>query len=241
MFSNRKKSALDILEKEAEQEFLNFDGFDGEDDYDEDYDEDFDGFDEYLYDEDYDEEYNGVSMGKLGVSDRTLAIVIENTNVAPTAVNLFGAFKNLSVANFGIPAGVNVTVPDSSYAQVLNEIASAPMQIKGIKMIVTNAIQFNYTLQFVKREATGSEERDPLQPARYLSALQNQGTIVEMPGIKFPLDGKVELQSTYHNGVTAQLIFTVSSKVDLARVAQGKSVIKAAVPKRGRSRARRRK
>lgn len=225
MFNN--KSALDILEKEAEQAFLNFDGFD--EDYDEDFDEDFDGYDEELYDEDYDEEYNGLPAGKLGVSDRTLSLVVENTNAAPTAVSLLGAFKNLSVTNFGIPAGVNVTVPDSSYAQLLNEITSAPMHIKGIKMIVTNAIQFSYTLTFVKREATGSEERDPLRPAQYLSALQNQGTIVEMPGIKFPLDGKLELQSTFHNGVTTQIIFAITSKVDLARVAQGKSVIKTAV------------
>jgi hypothetical protein len=238
MFLN-KKTALEELEKEAEQMFLNYDGGDG---YDDSYDEEFDDYDEdyddelYDYDEDYDDEYAGVPMGKLGVSDRTLAIVVENTNATPTAVNLFGAFKNLSVAGFGIPAGVNVTVPDSSYAQVLNEIASAPMHIKGIKMIVTNAIQFNYTLQFVKKEATGSEERDPLQPARYLSALQNQGTIVEMPGIRFPLDGKVELQSTFHNGVTTQFIFSVVSKVDLARVAQGKSVIRTTTARRRRPR-----
>ncbi len=230
MFIKKNKiSDLELLEKEAEEVFLNFEGDEEFDEFDEEF---YEEFDDEMFDEDYDEEYSGVPMGKLGVSDRTLAIVVENTNAAPTLVNLFGAFKNLSVAGFGIPAGVNVSVPDSSYAQVLNEIASSPMHIKGIKMIVTNAIQFNYTLAFVRREATGAEEKDPLQPSRYLSALQNQGTIVEMPGIKFPLDGKVELQSTFHNGVTTQIILSVSSKVDLARVAQGKSVIKTAAKKR---------
>jgi hypothetical protein len=240
MFLN-KKTYLSELEKEAEQAFLNFMGND-EDSFDEDYDEDYDedSFDED-YDEDYDEEYEGVPTGKLSVSDRTLAVVVENTNPTPTQVSLFGAFKNLSIPNFGIPAGVNVSVPESSYAQLLNEIASAPMSIKGIKMIVSNALQFNYTLQFVKKEATGAEESDPLVPSRYLSALQNQGTIVEMPAIKFPLDGKVELRSTFLNGATTQIIFNVGSKVDLARVSQGKSVIRAATPARRRRRQNRRK
>ncbi len=220
---------LKTLELEAEQAFLNFGGEEDFDGYDEEFD-DFDSYDEE-YDEEYDEDYAGV-MGKLGIADRTLLITVQNTNSTATAANIFGANKNLYLPNFGLPGGVVVNAPDSSYGQVLSEIQASPMLIKGIKMIVGNSAQFNRTLQFVRKEATGSEEKDPLQPSRYLSALQNQGTIVEMPGIKFPLDGKVELQSVYEPGHVTQFIFYVQSKIDLARATEGKSAIRTRVRRR---------
>jgi len=225
MFFN-KKSELQRLEEEAEQFFSNYDGYD--DSYDEEYDEE--------YDEDYDDDYDAYDdeydapTGRLSTSDKSLSIVITNSNATPTLVPIFGAFKNLSSANLNVPTGVTVVAPDSSYAQVLHETASAPMYVKGIKMTVSNVSQFAHSLNFVKKESSGYEERDPLQPSRYITATQFNANIAEMPGVKFPIDGKVELQLTVDPNVTVNFIFYISSKVDLSRLAQGKSVLKTARP-----------
>jgi len=232
MFLSNKKTELQRLEEEAEEFFSNYDGYD--DSYDEEYDEE--------YDEDYDDDYDAyddeydVPTGKLSTSDKTLSIVVTNSNAVPTLVPIFGAFKNLSSPNFNVPAGVTVVAPDSSYAQVLNETASAPMAVRGIKMTVSNVSQFAYSLNFVKKESSGYEERDPLQPSRYTTAAQFNPNIAEMPGVKFPIDGKVELQLTVDAGVTVTFIFYIASKVDLTRLAQGKSVLKTARPSKKRRR-----
>jgi hypothetical protein len=216
-----KMSSLDVLEREAEQNFKNIVG---EEDYDEDYDEDYED-----YEEDYDEDYAGGQSG-LSVSDRTLAIIVANGNAAGTTavVPLFGSNANLNAASYNVPAGVTVTAPDSSYGQVLNELANDPMKIKGILMTVSNAAQFAYSLAFLKKDATGKLDSEPWQPSRYVKPENFQSTVIEAKGLTFILDGKTTLQFTSMGGVTTTFIFTIAAKVSISSILDNKSVKKSA-------------
>lgn len=219
MFTNKnKKDDLAVLEREAQQNFSSYEG-------DESYDDD--GYDDDGYDDDdsYDEDYSGGGK-KLSVSERTHNIVVANTTAGDKAINLFDAYANSNANLNGLPAGATVTVDNGSYARFLNEISVNPILIVGIRMKVTNAIQFDQTITFVRTESNGKSERDPMNPNTWLNANQFNPNIAEIQGIRFVLDGKLALQFTLKEGVTATFIFFVTTKIDMGLSVEGKSVVR---------------
>jgi hypothetical protein len=233
MFPNNKRSntaLLKALEAEAEENFSNVIGDENYDEnyeegYDENYEEGYDDYDEY-------DEYDGMNPSSLDVSEKVLTITVTNSNAAASKAKVFGSFKNSGLPNFGSDTGVLVVCNESSYAQVLRETESNPMQIKGIKMFVNSAAQFANTLTFAKQESTGSINSQPLQPSNYISAVQLNATIAEMKGISFPIDGKTELAFDINAGEKVTFVFSVKAKVDISKASQGKSVVAVSRTKR---------
>ena len=154
---NPYNDELMAYEDDAEDRYDDYDGYEEDD-----FDTGFEGHEDSYYDEDeyYDEEveyipaddddmydsYKTNSIGRIDPNDRTLTIVVKNTSGADAEAILFGANEEAAQ-----PAGVTVSVEESSHKEVREESKANPFKIVGMKMSVSNPLQFDNVLKINKR------------------------------------------------------------------------------------------
>ncbi|GIW70421.1 MAG: hypothetical protein KatS3mg101_1168 [Patescibacteria group bacterium] len=196
---------LKKLEQEAEKYFSNYSG------------------DPYEYEF---EQYNNYEGNKkLTFAETSFVINVNNTGTTDEDVSIFGAYKNLFKPNFGLPANVTVGCEEVEYTQLLQQVSTNPLLVKGIKFLTDNPNQVRNTLIF-EREDIGSSEKSTLQPLRFRSVNQQRDNEIDLPGIKFPLDGKVTLRTKVLSNTSLTLIFFVAAKADLSLAVIGQNPIK---------------
>lgn len=206
------------------------------DDYDSDYEEDdfdsgFEGNEDAYYDDEYEEEaqyvdvdgeydsYKSTSIGKIDPNDRTLTVVVTNTSGAEAQAVIFGANQNVSQA-----AGVTVDIEESSHNEVKEESKANPFLVKGMKMSVSNPLQFDNVLKIVRRTASGSNTERVYQPRNATSPQNFTQSLIDDDNFSMQVTGQDSLRLDVKDGVTVVFTLTVKARANMGNLLNGKNV-----------------
>ena len=191
-------------------------GFEGNEDtyYDDDY-----GEDHYVeeMDGDYDD-YKASSIGRIDPNDRTLTVVVKNTSDKDQDVEIFGAYRNVQPI-----AGVTIEVAESSHQEVRAESMSNPFLIEGMKMSVSDPLQFDNVLNIVTRTATGSHASKVFQP-RNSTSPQNFSSNMIDTNFSMEVTGQNALKFKAKKGATIVFTFTIKARANMANLLKGRNV-----------------
>ena len=222
---------LMAYEDDAESNYDDYDdhedefdsGLDGnEDAFDDDYEEVeyVDDEDHYVeeMDEDFDQ-YKSTSIGRIDPNDRTLTIVVANTSGAAAEAVIFGGF-----ANEAQPAGVTVTVQESSHNYVRNASASAPFLIQGMKLSVSDQLQFDNVLRLVRETAAGSNTERVYQPRNATSPANFTQLLIDDSSFQAEIGGEDSIRVVVNDGVTLVFTFTIKARANMSNLLKGKNV-----------------
>ncbi len=212
------------------------DRYDDYDDYDEDdnFDTGFEGVDSY-YEDDYIEEeieyvpaygqYNGydgysaTSIGRIDPNDRTLTVVVRNTSGADAEAIIFGGNENAPQ-----PAGVTVTVEESSHNEVREESKANPFKIAGMKMSVSNPLQFDNVMKITRRTATGSTTVRVYQPRNATSPQNFTQQLIDDHNFEMDVTGQDSLRFVVKDGATVVFTFTMRARANMGNLLRGHNV-----------------
>ncbi|MEO9870363.1 MAG: hypothetical protein ABJQ69_03610 [Ekhidna sp.] len=216
----------EYYEDEEEDDFDT--GFEGRDDG---YDDDYDGYDEeeeveYLpmedgydeYDDQYDS-YKASSIGKIDPNDRTLTVVVKNTSGADAQAIVFGG--NQEAAQ---PAGITVSVEESSHKEVQEESKANPFKIAGMKMSASNALQFDNVLKVTRRTAAGSNTVRVYQPRNATSPQNFTQQLIDDDNFEMDVTGQDSLRFLVKDGVTVVFTFTIKARANMGNLLKGHNV-----------------
>jgi hypothetical protein len=211
-------------EVDAESRYDNFNG-----DYDEDYfDTGFEGNEDFQEMEYVDvsglradvyDNYTTTSIGKIDPNDRTLTVVVANASGADAQAILFGGNEEAAQ-----PAGVTVTVEESSHKEVREESKANPFKIRGMKLSVSNPLQFDNVLKIVKRTAAGSNTERVYQPRNATSPQNFTQTLIDDNNFEMDVTGQDSLRAVVKDGVTMVFTFTIKARANMGNLLKGNNV-----------------
>lgn len=229
---NKYNEEIRRYEAEAEDRYDDFDddnfdtGLEGrEDSYDEDsYEEveyvgEEENYDDDSYDDDSFDSYTQSSIGKIDPNDRTLTITINNTAATDEEAIIFGANEGAAQ-----PAGVTVTVQESSHNEVREESKANPFKIRGMKMSVSDQLQFDNVWNIVKRTAAGSETRHKYQPRNATSPQNTDPKLIDDANFEMDVTGQHSVRFFQKAGTKSTITFTIKARVDMGNVLEGHNV-----------------
>jgi hypothetical protein len=230
----RGRRRLEAMERDAEDRY---EDFDANDDYEGEY---YDGEDNYgglegmdSYDEDSYEEveymeaggdsmydgYDKTSVGRIDPNDRTLTISVKNTGSADAEAIIFAANENPSQ-----PAGVTVNVQESSHNEVKEESKSNPFKILGMKMSVSDPLQFDNVLNIASRTATGSTSGRKYQPRNATSPQNFDQRLIDDQNFEMDVTGQDSIRFMIKAGATAVFTFTLKIRANMGNLLKGQNV-----------------
>lgn len=213
-------------ERDAEDRYDDYDednfdtGLEGQDSYDEDNYEEVeyvgteDGYDDDSYDS-----YAQASIGKINPNDRTLTITINNTGQADAEAIVFGGYENAAQ-----PAGVTVTVQESSHNEVREESKSNPFKIQGMKMSVSDPLQFDNVWKILRKSAAGAYNSHPYQPRNATSPQNTAPNLIDDSAFEMDVTGQDSIRFVQKFGTKTTLTFTIKARVDMGNVLEGRNV-----------------
>lgn len=223
-------------EKDAEDRYDDYDDYD--DNYDDNYDEDSfdtglegqDGYNEDSYEEveyvgedGYDEDgydsYAQASIGKINPNDRTLTVSINNTSGADAEAIIFGGNENAPQ-----PAGVTVTVQESSHNEVREESKANPFKIQGMKMSVSDPLQFDNVWRILRKSAAGAANSYPYQPRNATSPQNTNPNLIDDSAFEMDVTGQDSIRFMQKAGAKTTITFTIKARVDMGNVLVGQNV-----------------
>ena len=219
---------LSRYELEAEQQYddYHYDGEDpGEDYEDEDahYDDDYD-YEEADYlpamgdAEDYDN-YHAGAIGRIDPNDRTLTVVVTNTSGADAEAVLFGGNEEAAQA-----AGVTVSVKESSHKEVREESKANPFKIAGMKMSVSDPLQFDNVITIHHRSATGSKGEQVYQPRNATSPQNFTQQLIDDDNFEMTVTGRDSMRLMIKKSVTVVFTFTIKARANMGNILRGNNV-----------------
>lgn len=219
-------------EKEAEDRYDDYDDYDdnydedgfdtgleGQDGYDEDSYEEIEYVGEDGYDEDGYDSYAEASIGKINPNDRTLTISINNTSGTDAEAIIFGGNENAAQA-----AGVTVVVQESSHNEVREESKSNPFKIQGMKMSVSDPLQFDNVWRILRKSAAGAANSYPYQPRNATSPQNTDRNLIDDASFEMDVTGQDSIRFFQKAGVKTTLTFTIKARVDMGNVLMGRNV-----------------
>ncbi|MBS1635373.1 MAG: hypothetical protein JST26_05575 [Bacteroidetes bacterium] len=212
-------------EREAEDRYDDFDedrfdtGLEGQDSYDEDSYEEVEYIGEDNYEEESYDSYDKASIGKINPNDRTLTISVTNTSGADADVIIFGGNENAPQA-----AGVTVTVQESSHNEVREESKANPFKIQGMKMSVSDPLQFDNVWKILRKSAAGAANSYPYQPRNATSPQNTNPNLIDDSAFEMDVTGQDSIRFTQKAGVKTTLTFTIKARVDMGNVLAGQNV-----------------
>jgi len=225
-------------EKAAEESYDDYDdnfdtGLEGredgyEDSYDDNYEDGYeDGYeDSYVeeqyvndnYEEGYDN-YAANSIGTIDPNDRTLTITIQNTGTTDAEAIIFGGNENAAQV-----AGITVTVQESSHNEVREESKANPFKILGMKMSVSDPLQFDNVWKILRRTSTGSSTSRPYQPRNATSPQNTNGLLIDDSAFGMDVTGQDSIRFVQKAGTKSTLTFTIKARVSMGNVLGGQNV-----------------
>lgn len=211
------------------------DGYDDEeyeDDYDEEYEDDYDddyedveeveylpmgGGGEY---ESYYDEYSTQSIGRIDPNDRTLTVVVSNTSgTGDKEVVIFGANEGAEP-----DPGATILVEESSHKEVREESKANPFKIAGMKMSVSNPLQFDNVLKITRRSATGSNTVRVYQPRNATSPQNFSQQLIDDAAFEMDVTGQDAIRMTVKDGTTIVFTFTIKARANMGNLLEGRNV-----------------
>lgn len=219
---------------DAEDRFDDYDGgdmevYDGYDDEEDDFDAGFEGNEDAYddYDDEFEEEYvsesyddyRSTSIGKIDPNDRTLTIVVQNTSAEAAEAVIFGGNEEAAQ-----PAGVTVTVEESSHKEVREESKANPFKISGMKYSVSNPLQFDNVLKLTKRTAAGSNTIRVYQPRNATSPQNFTQQLIDDDNFELDVTGQDSLRVTINPDTKAVFTFTIKARANMGNLLKGNNV-----------------
>jgi len=209
-------------QEEAEESYDNYSP-------EEDFDSGFEGNEDAYYDGTYDDEYDGVdpeydnynatSIGRIDPNDRTYTVVVKNASNAEAEAIIFGANEAAEQ-----PAGITVSVEESSHNEVREESKSFPFTIVGMKYSVSDAAQFDSILYLKKRTASGTRETRVYQPRNATSPANFTQLLIDDSNFEMEVTGQHSIRVNVKPNVTAVFTFTVKARANLGNLLKGNNV-----------------
>lgn len=223
---NKYNEEIRRYEQEAEDRYDDYDddnfdtGLEGQDSYDEDsYEEvEYVGVDDNYDDDSYDS-FDQASIGKINPNDRTLTITITNTSGADAEAIIFGGNEGAAQ-----PAGVLVVVQESSHNEVREESKANPFKIQGMKMSVSDPLQFDNVWKILRKSAAGSFNSHPYQPRNATSPQNTNPNLIDDSAFEMDVTGQDSIRYFQKAGVKTTLTFTIKARVDMGNVLAGQNV-----------------
>jgi len=227
---NKYNEEIRRYEKEAEDKYDDFDddnydddnfdtGLEGQDSYDEDSYEEVEYIGEDSFDDDSYDSYEQASIGKINPNDRTLTISITNTSGADAEAIVFGGNEGAAQ-----PAGVLVVVQESSHNEVREESKANPFKIQGMKMSVSDPLQFDSVWKILRKSAAGSFNSHPYQPRNATSPQNTNPNLIDDSAFEMDVTGQDSIRFFQKAGVKTTLTFTIKARVDMGNVLSGQNV-----------------
>jgi predicted secreted protein len=228
---NKYNEEIRKYEREAEDRYDDYDddnydddnfdtGLEGQDSYDEDSYEEVEYIgEEDSYDDDSYDNYAANSIGKINPNDRTLTITITNTSGADAEAIIFGGNENAAQ-----PAGVLVVVQESSHSEVREESKANPFKIQGMKMSVSDPLQFDNVWKILRKSAAGSFNSHPYQPRNATSPQNTNPNLIDDSAFEMDVTGQDSIRFFQKAGVKTTLTFTIKARVDMGNVLAGQNV-----------------
>jgi hypothetical protein len=160
----------------------------------------------------------------LDPNDRTWTFTVVNSTTIAKTATLFGAVRDLTDATQ--PAGITVTVAESTHLQVKTETLTQPVRILGLKMTVAvSATQFANVISLFDQKSTGALEKRLFQPLNYRSAQNQLTTQIDAPSFELLVTPTVYLQLTINASETVTFMFTIVEKAQLHNVLRNAPVV----------------
>jgi hypothetical protein len=154
--------------------------------------------------------------GKIKIEDfdRAYTIVVENTNAFSVPITLFGANQFLTAVNFGLPAGVNVSVSESSYQELLQETIVRPFIVGA--MTITSTVPQLAQLNTVRyRDSNGVIQQCVLKTASYFSIYQYQSDVLEIYPIDVIVTGEMQTSFNLLGLTTDTIVLYVKKRINM--------------------------
>jgi hypothetical protein len=231
---NKYNEEIRRYEKDAEDRYDDYDddnfdtGLEGQDSYDEDSYEEVEYVgEEESYDDDSYDSYAQNSIGKINPNDRTLTITINNTSGADAEAIVFGGNEGAAQ-----PAGVTVVVQESSHNEVREESKANPFKIQGMKMSVSDPLQFDNVWAILRRSASGARNSHPYQPRNATSPQNTDPKLIDDASFEMDVTGQDSVRFLQKAGVKTTLTFTIKARVDMGNVLEGRNVAEVATAAR---------
>jgi hypothetical protein len=152
-------------------------------------------------------------LPRIADKAQTLTFVIANTSTsAAGTATLFGGsvFPVLTQ-----PAGITVSVTESSHDQVRQESTASPFFIQGFRYFVNtgSTSQFSNVWTFKNRSIGGVISNSTLSPLNYLTANQNQSAVIEALQYSFPITGNDYIEISINAETTVSIVMWIKSQV----------------------------
>lgn len=211
---------MEVYDGYDDEEEDDFDtGFEGNEDGYDDYDEDYE--DEYVedYEEDGYDDYTRTSIGKIDPNDRTLTVRVTNTSAEAAEAVVFGGNEEAAQ-----PAGVTVTVEESSHKEVREESKANPFKISGMKYSVSNPLQFDNVLKLTKRTAAGSNTIRVYQPRNATSPQNFTQQLIDDDNFELDVTGQDSLRFLINPDTTSTFTFTIKARTNMGNLLKGNNV-----------------
>jgi hypothetical protein len=158
-------------------------------------------------------------MGTIDPNDRTLTISVANTSGAEAEVIIFGGNENAAQ-----PAGVTVNVGESSHNEVKEESKANPFRIKGMKMSVSDVLQFDNVLKIVRRTSTGANFQRVYQPRNATSPQNFSPQLIDDGNFQMDVTGQDSIRFLVRAGATVGFTFTISTRANMGNLLRGNNV-----------------
>ncbi len=220
---------------DAEDRYDDYQGMDGGYDEEDDFETGIDGLedgydDEYIdeyeddgyvdeYDEDMYDDYSRTSIQTIDPNDRTLTVVVKNDSDENATAVIFGGNRDIAQ-----PQGVTVDVEESSHKEVKEESKSNPFKIVGMKLSVSNALQFDNVLKMVHRTASGSNTTRVWQPRNSASPQNFSQNMIDSEAFSFNVSGQSAINFTINAKTTAVFTFTIKARANMGNLLEGRNI-----------------
>jgi len=216
-------------QEEANDEFFNYDGDNGYDDYEDDYD--FEMEDNFVGDDDADYDMAAGSGG--APTSQPYIISVENTltlAAAATGVTILGSYANISTGspNWGNPANISITMGISgiTYSEFLYQSMNKPYVV-GLTYYQASgenaAAQVLQTLTLVQKDVNGNISQKTLVPT--IDPYQQQSSVIAIK-FSYKIDGFTSiLISGVERETTAKIYLYPAETASTARSLTGRRVV----------------
>ena len=169
------------------------------------------------YDDNYDS-YKATTIGKIDPNDRTLTVVLTNTSDNDAEAVVFGGNEEAD------SPGVSIIVEESSHKEVREESKANPFKISGMKMSVSNPLQFDNVLKVTRRTATGSNTVRVYQPRNATSPQNFTQQLIDDAAFEMDVTGQDSLRLAVKSGVTVVFTFTIKARANMGNLLKGGNV-----------------
>jgi len=179
-------------------------------------------FDDYAGFEGVDPNYSNYhpsTIGRIEPHDGTYTIKVTNTGRIAQEAIVFGGLENPDQ-----PTGLTVEVQESSHSELREESKFNPFKIVGMKMSVSDGLQFDNVLRIVHRRSGGYRSEHRYQPRNATSPQNFNGNLIDDVAFEMNVTGHDSLRFLVNAGATVVFTFSVKARANMGNLLHGKNV-----------------